>query len=180
MSLFERVSLCACVFVCLCVVSVRAVHCGVLGLCLGAGGLQRDQDQRGKGGNRQTTQQLWYSPRLCAALQRAQCNADQPIRGSSVWRKVLHPEVSGENIENASSPFFFSWLRCSDEQGYVTSPLAPDTITSLSPGDVLRAARRQRSKSSRFTRFSCASRGSEQSEPETCLVDIFQRNHTAT
>lgn len=36
---------------------------------------------------------------------------------------------------------------------------------------------RQQSKSSRFTRFSCASRGSEQSEPKTCLVDISEKSH---
>lgn len=46
---------------------VQAVHCRVLGLelSLGAGELQMDQDQQGE---EETTQQLWYSPRLCATL----------------------------------------------------------------------------------------------------------------
>lgn len=46
-------------------------------------------------GNRQTTQQLWYSPELCAALQRAQHTADQLIRGEKCFildfLKMLHP-----------------------------------------------------------------------------------------
>lgn len=69
------VSLWACV--CLCLQPSAVFGCGWI--TKGSGSV-------GRRGNRQTTQQLWYSPRLCAGLRRAQSTPDQPFRGYSVWR----------------------------------------------------------------------------------------------
>lgn len=86
-----------CVFVCaFCECASRILWSTGPSAVFGCGWIKKDQDQQGE----KETDRLHSrsgTAQGSAALQRAQCNPDQPIRGSTVWREVLHPGVSREN-----------------------------------------------------------------------------------
>lgn len=140
-----------------------------LSAVFGCGWITKRTGSAGRRGNRQTTQWLWYSPRLSAALQRAQYTADQPIRGNSVWRKVLHLHL-GFPVKIQKMPHPFCLTKMWGWTGMCYPPLAPDAITSEPWRFELLPAR-----CFQDVKLSCAPRGGEQSEPETSLVDVSQK-----
>lgn len=79
------------------------------------------------------------------------CSPESSVQCWSTYQKS--PSFWGFSWKYRKGFILFTWRRCENEQGCVTSPLAPDAITSRSPDDVPRPACRQRSKTSGFTRL---------------------------
>ena len=124
MGLVTSVMVCLSEWKC-CVVSGDGVESGAIscaGVWVDYNGIRISKEEE-----METTQQLWYSPWFCAAPQRAQINTDQSIRRPTVWRKIFHPVFLVKILYLLSS----TWLRCTDEWEYVTSP---HTYSSLHLG----------------------------------------------
>lgn len=157
---------CMCLCVHVCVYACNRVP--GLQLCLAVGGLQRDQDQQGEE----------ETDRLHSGSGTAQGSVLLSRELSTPLINLSEDTASGEKsfipgflvkIQKMLHPFYLTKML--GWTGICYLPPAPDAITSWSPDDLNRCL----CAAFQSTKLSRVSRGSEQSESETCLVDISQK-----